>query len=132
MAAPTYDLPRIVMVIVAIAGLLLGSLWVISPFVGPGIWSVMLVAPFASWSSPAEDAGVVAFPDAIARLAVGSIVVTLLVMNDIIVVTIRALSGAEFPGFQYFIGSFVGGALWPFIGALFRMPQRPQADPDHA
>jgi predicted PurR-regulated permease PerM len=47
MAAPTYDLPRIVMVIVAIAGLLLGSLWVISPFVGPGIWSVMLVV--ATW-----------------------------------------------------------------------------------
>ena len=42
-------------------------------------WTVMLVAPFASWSSPAEDAGAVAFPDAIARLAVGSIVVTLLV-----------------------------------------------------
>jgi len=40
-------------------------------------WAVMLVAPFASWSWPAEDAGAVAFPDAIARLAVGSIVVML-------------------------------------------------------
>lgn len=43
-------------------------------------WTVMLVAPFACWSSPAEDAGAVAFPDAIARLAVGSTVVTLLVI----------------------------------------------------
>jgi hypothetical protein len=43
-------------------------------------WTVMLVGPFASWSSPAEQAGTVAFPDAIARLAVGSIVVTLLVV----------------------------------------------------
>jgi hypothetical protein len=41
-------------------------------------WTLTLVAPFASWASPASDAGAVAFPDAIARLAVGSIVVALL------------------------------------------------------
>jgi hypothetical protein len=41
-------------------------------------WRLTLVAPFASWASPAADAGAVAFPDAIARLAVGSIVVALL------------------------------------------------------
>jgi hypothetical protein len=41
-------------------------------------WTLTLVAPFASWASPAADAGAVAFPDAIARLAVGSIVVALL------------------------------------------------------
>jgi hypothetical protein len=40
-------------------------------------WTLTLVAPFASWASPAADAGGVAFPVAIARLAVGSIVVTL-------------------------------------------------------
>jgi hypothetical protein len=43
-------------------------------------WTVMLVAPFASRSSPAEVAGAVAFPDATVRLAVGSIIVTLLVL----------------------------------------------------
>ena len=43
-------------------------------------WTVMLVAPFASRSSPAEVAGAVAFPDATVRLAVGSIIVTLLVI----------------------------------------------------
>jgi len=37
-------------------------------------WRIALVSPFAS---PAADAGAVAFPDAIARLAVGSIVVAL-------------------------------------------------------
>ena len=41
-------------------------------------WRITLVCPFASWASPAGDAGVVAFPDAVARLAVGAIVVTLL------------------------------------------------------
>ncbi len=43
-------------------------------------WTVMLVAPFAASPSPAENTGALAFPDAIARLAVGSIVVTLLVV----------------------------------------------------
>jgi hypothetical protein len=41
-------------------------------------WTLTLVAPFASWASPAGDAGAVAFPDVLARLAVGSIVLTLL------------------------------------------------------
>jgi hypothetical protein len=41
-------------------------------------WTVMLVAPFVPWSSAITNVGAVAFPDAIARLAVGSIVVTLL------------------------------------------------------
>jgi hypothetical protein len=41
-------------------------------------WAVMVVSPFASWSSPAQEAGAIAVPDAIARLAVGSIVVALL------------------------------------------------------
>ena len=40
-------------------------------------WTMMLVAPFAS-SSPAQDVGAVAFPDAVARLAVGSILVSTL------------------------------------------------------
>jgi hypothetical protein len=43
-------------------------------------WTLMLIAPFASWAFPAADAGAVAFPDAIARLAVGSIVVALLAL----------------------------------------------------
>jgi len=29
-------------------------------------------------------------------------------------------------------GNYLGGALWPLMVALFRMPQRPQPDPDHA
>ena len=59
-------------------------------------------------------------------------VIALLLMTDLIVLAIRALAGAEFPGFGYFTGSFVGGLLWPLMGALFRLPQRPQPDPDHA
>ena len=43
-------------------------------------WTVMLVAPLAFRPSPAQEAGALAFPDAVARLAVGSIVVALLVI----------------------------------------------------
>jgi hypothetical protein len=39
-----------------------------------------LIAPFASWGPPARDAGTVAFPDAMMRFAVGSIVLTLLAL----------------------------------------------------
>jgi rod shape-determining protein MreD len=58
-------------------------------------------------------------------------VVPLLLMNDVIVIVIRMLAGADFPGFQYFIGSFVGGALWLPLGALLKLPLRPKFDPDH-
>lgn len=59
-------------------------------------------------------------------------VIPLLLLNDLIVLAIRALAGADFPGFQYFIGSFVAGALWPPLGVLLRLPQRPKPDPYHA
>lgn len=41
-------------------------------------WTLTLVAPFAGWASEPGDAGAARFPDAVARLAVGSIVVMLL------------------------------------------------------
>ena len=44
-------------------------------------WKLTLVAPFASGVSRAGDRGAVAFPDAVARLAVGSIVLALLVIG---------------------------------------------------
>ena len=59
-------------------------------------------------------------------------VVILLLMNDLIVLTIRMLAGADFPGFQYFIGSFVAGALWLPLGVLLKLPQRTKPDPYHA
>jgi rod shape-determining protein MreD len=58
-------------------------------------------------------------------------VILLLLMNDLIVLGIRAAAGADFPGLQYFIGSFVAGALWLPLGVLLKLPQRPTLDPDH-
>ena len=57
-------------------------------------------------------------------------VVILLLMNDVIVLAIRAAAGADFPGWHYFIGSFVAGALWLPLGVLLKLPQRPRLDPD--
>ena len=59
-------------------------------------------------------------------------VVLLLLMNDLIVLAIRAVAGADFPGLRYFVGSVVAGALWLPLGALLKLPQRPKPDPYHA
>ena len=58
-------------------------------------------------------------------------VIPLLLVNDLIVLGVRMLAGADFPGYPYFLGSFVGGALWPLLAVLLKLPQRPRPDPDH-
>jgi rod shape-determining protein MreD len=58
-------------------------------------------------------------------------VIPLLILNDLIIVGVRLLAGADFPGYQYFLGSFVAGALWPIMSVLLKLPQRPRSDPDH-
>lgn len=59
-------------------------------------------------------------------------VIPLLLLNDLIVLAIRAAAGADFPGLQYFLGSFVAGALWPPLGVLLKLPQQAKPDPYHA
>jgi len=44
---PGTNLPRILMSVLAVSMLLLGSLWVVKPFLGPGIWAVTIVV--ATW-----------------------------------------------------------------------------------
>jgi rod shape-determining protein MreD len=56
-------------------------------------------------------------------------VLVLLLLNDLIVLAVRLAAGADFPGLQYFIGSFVAAALWLPLGALLKLPLRPRADP---
>ena len=57
-------------------------------------------------------------------------VVVLLLLNDVMVLAVRMLAGAGFPGLQYFVGSLTAAALWPALSFLFKLPQRPQSDPD--
>jgi rod shape-determining protein MreD len=58
-------------------------------------------------------------------------VIPLLLVNDVIILGIRLLAGADFPGYRFFIGSFVGGALWPFLSMLLMRPRGPKADLGH-
>lgn len=57
-------------------------------------------------------------------------VLLLLLMNDLIVLAIRLAAGADFPGLQYFLGSFVAAALWLPLGVLLKHLLRPRLDPD--
>lgn len=57
-------------------------------------------------------------------------VLVLLLLNDVMVLAVRMLAGAGFPGVTYFIGSLVAAALWPALSTLFKLPQRPPPDPD--
>ncbi len=57
-------------------------------------------------------------------------VIPILLLNDLIVLVIRKLAGADFPGFGYFVGSLIAGALWPVMCFLLKLPQRPTPDPD--
>ena len=59
-------------------------------------------------------------------------VIPLLLLNDLIVLVVRLASGRDFPGYWYFLGSLVGGLLWPALSYLLKLPQRPRADLDHA
>jgi rod shape-determining protein MreD len=58
-------------------------------------------------------------------------VLVLLLMNDLLVLAVRMLSGSSFPGLNYFAGSLIAAALWPALSFLFKLPQRPVPDPDH-
>ena len=58
-------------------------------------------------------------------------VIPLLMVNDLIVLAIRLIAGADFPGYRYFLGSVVAGTLWPVVSILLKMPQRTRPDPDH-
>ncbi|MGH8621591.1 MAG: rod shape-determining protein MreD [Burkholderiales bacterium] len=57
-------------------------------------------------------------------------VLLLLLMTDLVVLGIRLVAGADFPGLQYFIGSFVAAALWLPLDALLKLPLRPRPDLD--
>jgi hypothetical protein len=46
---------------------------------------VIVAAPFVTWASPAGDAGAIAFPDALARVALVSILVTLALVTGPVV-----------------------------------------------
>ena len=57
-------------------------------------------------------------------------VIPILLLSDLIMLVVRMLAGADFPGFNYFTGSLIAGALWPVMCFLLKLPQRPTPNPD--
>jgi rod shape-determining protein MreD len=55
-------------------------------------------------------------------------VIPLLLMNDLIVLAVRLVTGSDFPGYPYFAGSLIGGALWPLLLTLLTLPRRPRGN----
>jgi rod shape-determining protein MreD len=57
-------------------------------------------------------------------------VLPILLSAQLCVVLIRLLAGASFPGWSFFIASFVGAALWMPVSLMLLAPQRRPPDPD--
>lgn len=50
-------------------------------------------------------------------------VLPLLLLSQIIMVVVRLVGGAEFPGWWYFLGSFSGALLWMPLSVVLLLPQ---------
>ena len=48
----------------------------------------------------------------------------LLLSTQLLTLAIRIATGADFPGWTYFAGSFICAALWPVLSFLLLLPQR--------
>jgi len=57
-------------------------------------------------------------------------VAAILLISQVIMLGVRMIAGSDFPGALYFVPSLVGGALWPLLFNLIRIPLRPRSDPD--
>jgi rod shape-determining protein MreD len=51
-------------------------------------------------------------------------VVPLLLVAQVLILLVQLATGAALPGLQYFLGSLVGGLLWPPLAVLLELPQR--------
>ncbi len=54
----------------------------------------------------------------------------LLLMIQVLMVAVRLLAGAEFPGWWYFLSSFTGAALWVPLNFVLLLPQYRPVDRD--
>jgi len=52
-------------------------------------------------------------------------VAALLILCALIVLLVRFVGGAAFPGWNYFAPPLVGALLWPLVSVLLQTPQRP-------
>jgi len=57
-------------------------------------------------------------------------VLAILAAAQAVMLLVRVMDGAGFPGPLYFVPSLLGALLWPALFSLIRIPLRPRADPD--
>jgi rod shape-determining protein MreD len=57
-------------------------------------------------------------------------VLAILAAAQAVMLLVRIMDGAGFPGPMYFAPSLLGALLWPALFSLIRIPLRPRADPD--
>lgn len=56
-------------------------------------------------------------------------VLAILGASQVVMLVVRIVAGADFPGPLYFAPSIVGALLWPALFNLIRIPLRPRVDP---
>jgi len=57
-------------------------------------------------------------------------VAAILIASQVIMLGVRLMAGAEFPGVLYFAPSLLGAAMWPLLFNVIRVPLRPRSNPD--
>ena len=57
-------------------------------------------------------------------------VLAILLAAQLVMLLVRLIAGADFPGLLYFAPAVLGALLWPALFGLIRIPLRPRADPD--
>jgi len=57
-------------------------------------------------------------------------VAALLLLCSALVLLVRFVGGAPFPGWTYFVSPLVGALLWPVLSVLLQRPQRPTRSPN--
>jgi len=57
-------------------------------------------------------------------------VLPLLLLVQIVQFAVRAIAGAEFPGFTYFLGACLAALLWPVLTFVLLLPQHQPVDRD--
>lgn len=69
------------------------------------------------------------------RFTVGAQVlhaIGMLFLPLVIMLIVRLVAGASYPGALYFVAALTGAALWPLLRLLLPLRQRATIDPDHA
>lgn len=59
-------------------------------------------------------------------------VLVMLLIAQAIMLLVRMVGGGTFPGWGYFVGSFVAAALWPLASFILLAPQRAAEDAEAA